>query len=217
MSESERQSDPAGPGTPEPQTPVRRTPLQERSRDTVQRILEAASLLLATMPLAKITTNLIARQAQLSIGALYRFFPDKQAIIDALAARHLDDLEVVLTQRLTGTNAEDGPALLSRVIDDYLLFMDARPDFRAIARNWQESGAAGCNETPPDRGGTAVLKRFLTERMHMEDTPNLELRLRIANQVGELLIFYAYEQSSADRPKVIGELKRLLSGYLFGV
>src|SRR5208283_4009784 len=64
---------------------VRRTPLQERSADTVEQILAAASGLLGRMPAGELTTSLIASEAGISVGGLYRFFPDKQSIIDALA------------------------------------------------------------------------------------------------------------------------------------
>ena len=36
----------------------------------------------------------------MSIGGLYRFFPDKQSIIDAIAVKHVEDLRTVLEQRL---------------------------------------------------------------------------------------------------------------------
>ncbi|MGA2436636.1 MAG: TetR/AcrR family transcriptional regulator, partial [Bryobacteraceae bacterium] len=100
----------------------RRTPVQERSQTTVARILGAASHLLAKRQLGEITTNQIARQAKLSVGALYRFFPDKQAIVDALAARHAEDLYAAALALLMQGTPTDGPAFLSAVIDAYAEF-----------------------------------------------------------------------------------------------
>src|ERR1022692_4446493 len=73
----------------EPSAPARRLPVQSRSQHTVQRVLDAASSLLEQMPLEVVTTTRIATEAGLSIGALYRFFPDKQTIVDAIAVRHV--------------------------------------------------------------------------------------------------------------------------------
>ena len=70
-------------------SPARRAPVQTRSQMTVQRLLDSASSLLQHMPLEEVTTTLIAAEAGLSIGGLYRFFPDKQTIIDAIAVRHV--------------------------------------------------------------------------------------------------------------------------------
>src|SRR5271165_7371110 len=77
-------------------TSPRRIPLQGRSQQTVQRVLDAASSLLEQMPLDDVTTTRIAAEAGLSIGALYRFFPDKQTIIDAIAVRHVEQFRASL-------------------------------------------------------------------------------------------------------------------------
>src|ERR1022692_5228534 len=74
----------------------RRAPVQSRSQQTVQRVLDAASSLLEQMPLEDVTTTRIAVEAELSIGALYRFFPDKQTIIDAIAVRHVEQFKTEL-------------------------------------------------------------------------------------------------------------------------
>ena len=66
----------------------------------MQRVLDAASSLLGQMPLKDVTTTRIAVEAGLSIGALYRFFPDKQTIIDAIAVRHVEQFKAELEARL---------------------------------------------------------------------------------------------------------------------
>jgi AcrR family transcriptional regulator len=80
--------------------PVRRTPVQERSSGTVQQIFQAASALLGRVPLEEITTSRIAAEAGVSVGALYRFFPDKQAIIDGIAVQRVEEFRASLEQRL---------------------------------------------------------------------------------------------------------------------
>lgn len=57
-----------------------RSPQQDRSRRTVDRILTAADVLIAEHGSA-VTTTAIASEAGVSVGALYRFFPDKHAEI----------------------------------------------------------------------------------------------------------------------------------------
>jgi len=65
-----------------------RAPQQDRSRRTVERILVAADRLIAEHG-SGVTTTAIAAEAGVSVGALYRFFPDKHAIGRALADRYL--------------------------------------------------------------------------------------------------------------------------------
>ena len=200
---------------PPAKSSARRKPLQERSQDTVQRIFRAASDLLASVPTDEITTSRIAHAAGLSIGALYRFFPDKQSIIDAIAVRHMDEFRAAFESRLASLNFSDGPAFLSTVIDAFVAFLESRPDFRAIAFG-QISPATRQRQTDPDATGGGLVKRFMIESLGMSDLAGLDLKLRIAIETGERLFAYAFEQPDApSRAAVIAELKRLLSSYLF--
>jgi AcrR family transcriptional regulator len=194
---------------------VRRTPVQERSTDTVHQILRAASGLLAKEPLDQITTSRVAQAAGVSIGGLYRFFPDKQSIIDAIAVKHIEDLRAVLEQRLGSGLPQDGPAFLGMVVDAYIAFLNDRPDFRAIALGRHVSASTRRKHASPDVGPAALVKAFILESVGM-DIGDLDLRIRIAIEAGERLIAYAYEQESEeDRKAVIAEMKTLLAKYIF--
>src|SRR4051812_38194874 len=79
----------------------RRKPVQERSARTVESIEMAATRLLERgVAVESMTTPMIAKEAGVSIGGLYRFFPDKQAIVDAIAMRRLRDFEQTLVRKL---------------------------------------------------------------------------------------------------------------------
>lgn len=65
----------------------RRRPQQERSQRSYDAILAAASDLLAAEGLERFTTNAVAERADLSITAVYRYFPDKYAIMAELYRR----------------------------------------------------------------------------------------------------------------------------------
>src|SRR5262247_3195924 len=62
----------------------RKRPVQERSRSTVDVILEAAAQVLERDGYAAATTDLIAERAGVSIGTLYQYFPNKDSILLAL-------------------------------------------------------------------------------------------------------------------------------------
>ena len=68
----------------------RRIPAQPRSRATVEVLLEAAAQLLESAGMRGFNTNAVAERAGVSIGTLYRYFPDKQAILIALARREME-------------------------------------------------------------------------------------------------------------------------------
>jgi AcrR family transcriptional regulator len=78
----------------------RRKPLQERARHKIELILEAATRLIDKDGLEALTTNRIAETAGISIGTLYQYFADKQAILDKLGQRVLREVTDKLLQNL---------------------------------------------------------------------------------------------------------------------
>ena len=77
---------------------TRREPTQQRSRQTVDCVLEAVQLVVKRHGTQAITTNRIAEAAGVSVGSLYQYFPDKRAIFTALHDRHVDDVRQVIGQ-----------------------------------------------------------------------------------------------------------------------
>jgi len=202
----------------------RRLPIQMRGLNTVLRILDAASSLLTRMPLEDVTTNRIAAKAKVSVGALYRFFPDKQTIIDGIAVRHVsqfrESVEATVIQPLLRDlqNLEtfDPAIVLNRMIDAYVAYLDAHPDFRTISFGRHISAATKQREASPITGLPAMLTNFMVERLGIPNTPELELMLRVVSEAGERLIAFAYEQPTRDeRDRIIAEMKKMLAGYLF--
>lgn len=195
---------------------VRRKPVQGRSAETVQQVLAATSALLGRMPVEDITTSLVAKEAGISVGGLYRFFPDKQSIIDAIAVRHMQDFKGVLLRSVAQLTLADGPTFLSRVIDAYVAFLDERPDFRTIALGRHVSAQARKSQAEPDSGPAALVRWFLMKRLGLKESGDLDLKLRVLIETGERLIAYAYtSDSAAERLRVIGEMKLMLANYLF--
>ncbi|AQW55505.1 TetR/AcrR family transcriptional regulator [Streptomyces violaceusniger] len=68
----------------------RKQPRQARAELTRQRILTAAAHVFAEYGYAAGTTNRIAEHARISIGSLYQYYPNKDAILAELVTRHLD-------------------------------------------------------------------------------------------------------------------------------
>ncbi len=96
---------------------MRKRPRQQRSSFTVGVILEATTQLLGTEG-AALTTNGIAETAGVSVGSIYQYFGDKQAIFDELAARHLAAAEARMVAVLDAHTVEatDWPVVLRAVI-----------------------------------------------------------------------------------------------------
>lgn len=75
----------------------RRAPLQKRSQQRIQQILDVTASLLEKVGLDDLTTILIAKELGISVGSLYHYYPNKHAILYALGEHWLAEISVVLS------------------------------------------------------------------------------------------------------------------------
>jgi AcrR family transcriptional regulator len=110
---------------------TRKTPAQIRSRATVDVILEAAAQLLESAGERGFNTNALAERAGVSIGTLYRYFPDKQAILLALAHRETEVFNAAVAASLAGDTK--GLARDRAIIRAFLHAFSDRTEARRLA------------------------------------------------------------------------------------
>ena len=83
-----------------PLTKPRKDASQERSRATVDALLEATARILVREGFDRASTNRIADVAGVSIGSLYQYFPSKEALVAAVIERHQQDIRQVIQGEL---------------------------------------------------------------------------------------------------------------------
>ena len=194
--------------------------MQERSQETVARALAAATAMLARgVALESLTTAHIAQEAGMSVGGLYRFFPDKQAIVDAIALRHMEAFQERMGAALMANFPETPRDFLHNVVDEFVAYLGENPDFRTIAFGAQGSGRHISRPTRDDYAGNQVLEmvmEFLSGAFEIEPTPDFAFRLRMATEIGDRLLGFSFEQADEEnRLRVVAEMRGVLAGYLF--
>lgn len=80
---------------------LRRQPKQQRGKDRVEKILDAAAAVFDEVGYEAATTHLIAARAGTAIGSLYQFFPDKATIFNAMELRHVERVKAMWAQTNT--------------------------------------------------------------------------------------------------------------------
>ncbi|MEA2312389.1 MAG: hypothetical protein QOE28_2357, partial [Solirubrobacteraceae bacterium] len=112
---------------------LRRVPRQARSRERLARMLDAAEALLVAEGAGALTTTRVAEAAGVSVGSLYQYLPDKEAIVEALANRYLAEFEGLMEE--LAAQGADGPAWEDPVgvlIDAFAQRYRERPGYRAL-------------------------------------------------------------------------------------
>ncbi len=87
-------------------------PQQARAKRTYEAILVAAAELLVEVGVERISTNLVAERAGITVPALYRYFPNKYAVLNALGARLMDKQNAAFQQWFEQYHGADNPQLL---------------------------------------------------------------------------------------------------------
>jgi len=85
-----------------PLTKARKVASQERSRATVEALVEATARILVKDGFDKASTNRIAQVAGVSVGSLYQYFPSKEALVAAVIERHQQEIMQTVRSELAG-------------------------------------------------------------------------------------------------------------------
>ena len=99
-----------------PLTKPRKNASQERSRATVDALVEATARILVREGYEKASTNRIAEKAGVSVGSLYQYFPCKEALVAAVIDRHNQDVMRVVRRALAEVVSHPVEAAVRRIV-----------------------------------------------------------------------------------------------------
>jgi AcrR family transcriptional regulator len=112
---------------------ARRQPTQQRSHERLERILSVAKELIAHNGSDALKMSEIAQRAEISIGSLYQYFPDKRAILRTLAEQYTAESRRCIEEALA--EAHDKTSLaqaFSSLVDRYYAMFLGKPVRRDI-------------------------------------------------------------------------------------
>lgn len=164
-----------------------RTPQQERGQRRVCAILDATARIIADEGSGGVTMHRVARESGTATGSMYHFFPDREALILALARRHRDALREILTV-MERDAAPLWPELPTREAVDSFLdpvsdYADAHPDLSAVSRFMSSLGKDVERDEPLDELVIRLGKCLIDSRVDCSPT---ELTTRAVAIIGIL-------------------------------
>ncbi len=203
------------PPPPPPAGPPRAVPAQARSRERYERILDAATAIFAEVGYEAATTEAIAERAETSIGSVYRFFPNKLALFQALIPRYLDKVRAIFDALLTAEPiAPSWQGTVERAIDAFASFDLEDPGFRVILMSLKVTDQLLVEGDRVNREFARRLELALAPR-----TPGLDAARRhvVATVVVELvsaLLTVAALRGPEFAPQIVEETKKAVIRYL---
>ena len=191
----------------------RKIPAQTRSRATVDAIIEATTYILTEVGWDGLTTNAIAERAGANIGSLYRFFPNKEAVIAELQRRHAvatrTDLRKALELLPQQTSLR---AALTLIVETAVNEHRIAPAVHKVISEELPRTIRCLQEGQEDLRG-----QFLdTLRPFMKNVPDPDLATYVMGVAAHAVIHTvtAERPDLLDEPRLVAELVALLENYL---
>lgn len=196
-------------------TPLRRRPVQQRSAQRVERMLEACATLIDEFGYDGVTTTLIAERAGVAVGSLYQFFPDKRAVVQALTARNLDRFIDMVGEKLAGARLDHWWDAVDLVFDAYVEMFRQVPGFTQI----RFGDVVDLRLMDAQRDNNTVISdrlvAVLGDRFSLP-VNELTLPISVAVEASDGILNLAFRRRLFGEDVVIAEAKRVVRGYLSG-
>ncbi|MEV0356043.1 helix-turn-helix domain-containing protein [Nocardia sp. NPDC050697] len=192
----------------------RRRPQQERSRDTRERILTAATQLFAEHGVGNVSTNRIAAHAGMSIGSLYRYFADKDAILETLRLRLVGELEEQFTAAVLAGMALAPAESFARSLHGIADTLARRRELVRALSPHATLEALGLGDL--ERRLLILTRGYLLNLLGPLPDAELEVKAYVMVSVGvaSSLRIGLEAPSHLDRDAVIAEIARMVAGWL---
>jgi AcrR family transcriptional regulator len=192
----------------------RKLPKQERSQATVEAILTATTHILTEEGYNRLTTNRVAELAGVSIGSLYQYFPNKEALIFALGEHHANEMAQLAQYHLGGLEDSSIIDVLRQIVKAVLAAHAVNPKLHRVLH--EQIPRSEEMRQLDDGKMEKMLLSFLARRCDQLQPQNLDLTVFIVGRTIKTLIHGAM----IDRPEFLKtgeveeEIMNMLSSYL---
>lgn len=204
-----------------PLTKPRKAASQERSRATVDALVEATARILVKEGFDKASTNHIAEVAGVSVGSLYQYFPTKEALVAAVVERHQQEITQTVRGELADVLAQPVEKAVRMLVEVAVRAHRVDPRLhRVVAEQIPRVGELEKLATF-NRENFALFRAYLESHRDELRIDDLELASFVCVTTIEALthsavLHHAKVMSDERMNKLIDEATRLVTGYLLG-
>ncbi|HEX4057752.1 MAG TPA: TetR/AcrR family transcriptional regulator [Galbitalea sp.] len=192
---------------------VRTEPVQQRSAQRVAHLLDTAAALIDELGIDALTTSDVAARGASSVGVVYRYFPNIQSLLRALAARNLARFTESIYDAL-GSDAVEWRQTVDIAIDTFIEFNRSEPGFRAL----RFGDIIDDRFLEPEFSNNGVLARalvgLLAEKYDFVPSDEALFHVEVAIEIGDALLQRAFLLDKQGDQRFIDAARALANEYL---
>lgn len=193
----------------------RRTPRQERSQRRVAGIIEAAGQLLEDVGYVALTTNSIAKKAGTSIGSLYQFFPNKDAVIAELVKRFRHQIHQFFSHSLSVDLARRSiTGFVDVVVDGIEAIREREPGFGSVFSFRRFGGDVDEQKVRMESDIIAPLDDLLAQAYPDVPADQRQRCMQVVAEASKVLASTASDETPETREMMREEMKKMLGLYV---
>ncbi|MGH3951537.1 MAG: TetR family transcriptional regulator [Pseudonocardiaceae bacterium] len=192
---------------------LRRQPVQQRSAKRVALMLDSCAELIDEVGYDALTTTLIAKRADVAVGSLYQFFPDKRAVVQALTQRNFEHFMQAVQERITSIDSTHWWDIVDTLLDVYLQMHRELPGFSKV----HFGDVVDVHLLDEYRDNNSVvsdsLAALMSTQLHLP-AEQIALPITIGVETADALLKFAFRRNPDGDQKVVDETKHMIKGYL---
>jgi AcrR family transcriptional regulator len=187
-----------------------RKPTQQRSRERLERILDVAEGLIVEKGSEHVKMSEIADLADISIGSLYQYFPDKRAIIRSLAEAYATESRECVRVALEAVrNQKELVAAFSELVDLYYRIVLEKPVMRDISSALRADKELMSIELNESRACGAMLAAAIMRVRPRADAKRIGALAFLIWQLGEETMRLAIAHKRSEGALLVDAYKRM--------
>ncbi|OKJ14041.1 TetR/AcrR family transcriptional regulator [Kitasatospora sp. CB01950] len=201
-----------------PAAGARRRPVQQRSQERYERLLDACAGLLDAVGPSGLTTKEVAQRAEVPIGTLYQFFSGKDGLLAALAERNLAVFLDGLARRVDAAGRPGVAEFTDLAVEEFVAMKRTLPGFGHLDFGLVDALPSSVEDLhmldAELDNNAAVALRLRTIGGDLFSAPGYALALRVAMECADAVLKLAFRAAPDGDPQLIAECKRLVRSYL---
>ena len=192
---------------------MRTEPIQQRSAERITRLLDAAASLIDDDGIDGVTTSAVAQRSESSVGVVYRYFPNIQSLLRALAARNMERYLDIVWKGVERSGPEPWSSFDS-TLDAFVTMIRTEPGFRAL----RFGDVIDQRFINPELSNNSILAREFAAQIgrtyEFEPDETVVFHVEVAVEIASSLLYRTFQLDKAGDERFLETTRTVCGDYL---